>query len=139
PPHLLGPGDLPHPQTERDVLAHAHVRIERVALKDHGDVALARGELVHDAVADPDLAVRDLLETRDHPERRRLAAAGRSHQDDELALADLEVEAVHGEGSVAVDLAHVLEVDRRHGRPLTAPAVSPKATRFWTSMKKTTT
>ena len=35
-------------QREADVLAHGHVRIERVVLEDHRDVALARRHVVHD-------------------------------------------------------------------------------------------
>ena len=46
--HALGdlgaPDASSKPKRERHVLAHRHVRIERVALKDHGDVALARAE-----------------------------------------------------------------------------------------------
>ena len=35
------------------------------------------------------------LESRDHPQRRRLAAAARSEQREELALDDLERDVVH--------------------------------------------
>jgi len=40
---------------ESHVLAHAHVRIQRVVLEHHRDVAVARIQVVDDAVADPDL------------------------------------------------------------------------------------
>ena len=43
-------------------------------------------------IADQDLAVTDLLEPGDHPQRRRLAAAGRADEHHELAVADLELE-----------------------------------------------
>ena len=42
--------------------------------------------------ADRDPALRRLLEPGDHAEQRRLAAARRPDEDDELAVADLEVE-----------------------------------------------
>ena len=49
-----------------------------------------------DVVAvDQDLARGRLLEAGDHPQRRRLAAAGRAEQGEELALRDLEVELAH--------------------------------------------
>ena len=68
------------------------MRVERVVLEDHRDVALLRREVVDDAVADPELALGDLLEPRDHPQCRRLPAPGGPDEDDELAVADLEVE-----------------------------------------------
>ena len=55
-------------QREADVLRDGHVRVERVVLEHHRDVAVARRQVVDDALADPDLAVGDLLETRDHPQ-----------------------------------------------------------------------
>ena len=42
------------PQRIGDVLRHRHVRIERVGLEHHGDVALGRREVVDDAVAEAD-------------------------------------------------------------------------------------
>ena len=44
-------------QRERHVVAHRHVRIERVVLEHHRDVALLRRHAVHDAAADRDLAL----------------------------------------------------------------------------------
>ena len=53
------------------------------------------GVVVDDAVVDGDLAAGHALEPGDHPEDRALAAARRADQDAELAVADLEVDAVH--------------------------------------------
>ena len=50
----VGLGDLAQLQPERDVVADRHVRIERVALEDHRDVAILRRDVVDDAVADPE-------------------------------------------------------------------------------------
>src|SRR5439155_9800105 len=36
------------PQSERHVLAHRHVRVQRIALEHHRDVAIARGDAVDD-------------------------------------------------------------------------------------------
>ena len=69
-----------------------HVRIERVVLKDHRDVALAAAcTLFDDRVADQDRPLGDILETRDHPERRRLPAPRWAYEHHELAVADFEV------------------------------------------------
>ena len=111
--HLVDPGllDLRHLQRERHVLAHGHVRVERVVLEDHRDVAVLRRLAVDDVVADPQLAVGDVLEPGDHPQRRRLAAAGRADEDQELAVGDVEVELLDGLGPVREPLGHLVERD----------------------------
>ena len=45
------------------------------------------------------------LEPGDHAQRRGLAAARRTQEGDELALADVEVEADHGRRAIVVGLA----------------------------------
>ncbi len=56
-------------EPEGEVLADGHVRIERVVLEDHGDVALAGIEVGDDAAAESDFAAGDLLETRGAAQR----------------------------------------------------------------------
>ena len=61
------------------------------------------GDVVDDALADRDLAGGDRLEPGDHGEQRRLAAARRADQHDELAGLDLEVDALqHLDGAEAL-------------------------------------
>ena len=100
-------GRLRELQRERDVVAHGHVRIQRVALEHHRDVAVARGDLVDDLAADPQLAGRDVLEPRDHVQRGRLPATGRPDEDHELAVGDLQVEVLDGRVAVRVLLDDV--------------------------------
>ena len=64
-------------EPEGDVVEHRHVRVERVVLEDHRDVALPGARVVDAPVADQDLALGHRLEPGDHPERGRLSAAGR--------------------------------------------------------------
>src|SRR5262249_15277002 len=98
----------------RHVVEHAHVRVQRVVLEDHRDVAILRLELVHDASADDDLAARDLLEPGDHPQERRLAAARGTDDDDELAVRHVDVHAVdHLVAGVA--LPDIAQFDSGHG------------------------
>ena len=99
-------------QRERDVVEHAHVRVQRVVLEDHRDVALGRDDVVDDAAVDRDLAARHLLEPGDHAQRGRLPAAGRPDEDQELALVHVEREAVDGDRRGSELLGHLVE---RHG------------------------
>ncbi len=100
-------------QPVAEVLAHGHVWVEGVGLEDHGDVAILRREVGDVALADRDLPVGHLLETRDHPQERRFPASRRADEDEELAVGDLERYAVDG-GHPAEGLAHVFEEDRSH-------------------------
>ncbi len=61
-------------QAEGEVLAHAHVRIQRVVLEDHRDVAVRRGDRGHVAVPD-----HDAPGARPSRARRSAAAASTCH------------------------------------------------------------
>ena len=65
--------------------------VQRVVLEHHGDVAvLGRGRR-DVAVAKVDRPGGEFLEAGQHPQRRRLAAAGRADQHHELAVGDVQV------------------------------------------------
>ncbi len=100
-PADLALGDAAIAQRERHVLEHRHVRVERIILEHHGDVAILGVEFVDDPAVDPDLARRDVLEPGDHAQQRALATTRRAHKDDELAVGDFEVDAVH-DGDIAI-------------------------------------
>ena len=106
--------DLRELQREAHVLAHGHVRIQRVVLEDHRDVAIARRQVVDDLVADQQLTLRDVLQAGDHPQRGRLAAARRADEDHELAVLDVEVHVLDGLGAVGVALGDVVQLDVGH-------------------------
>ena len=67
-------------QGKAHVLAHGHVRVERVVLEDHGDVAVTRGDVGDVLVADVDGAVGDVFQAGEHAQRGGLTAAGRSDE-----------------------------------------------------------
>ena len=107
PPRPRVASALPAPgaaERERDVSPHGHVRVERVVLEDHRDVALRRVHVVDHPVADQQPTVGDLLQAGRHAQRSRLAAAGRADEDEELAVADVEVEFGDRLGAVRVPL-----------------------------------
>jgi hypothetical protein len=67
----------------------------------------------------------------DHPERGRLAAAGRADKSDKLAVGDIEIDGVDNlEAAILLD--EVLERNGGHDYPLTAPEVRPDTRCFWT-------
>ncbi len=92
----LGLGDLLALQAEGHVLVHGEVREQRVRLEDHVDVALVRGDPGDVAPVQVDRPGGGLLEPRDHPHGRGLAAAGRAEQGEELPRADGEVGPPYG-------------------------------------------
>ena len=77
-------------ESKPEILAHRHMRVERVVLEDHGDVAFARLEIGDVTIADEDRALGHILETGDHPQQSRFAAPRRADEDDEFPLLDIE-------------------------------------------------
>ncbi len=102
-------------QRELDVPPHRHVRIQRVRLEHHRDVAVLGFDVVHDLLADRDRALCRFLEPRDHAQRSRLATARRSEQDEEPAVADLQGEIVYRH-DVAESFGDVVERDSSHAK-----------------------
>ena len=83
-------------------------------MEDHRDVAVARRDVVDDAVADSHDALGDLLEAGDHSKRRRLPTPRWADEHHEFAVGNREVEVVHRNRIVGVLLRQVLERDGRH-------------------------
>ena len=101
-------------QREGDVLADGHVRVERVGLEHHRDIAVLGRLLVHPLAADPKFSRRDLFQPGNHVQRGGLSAAGRADQDDELAVGDGDGQILHGRGAVGVTLGHPVQHNLGH-------------------------
>jgi hypothetical protein len=113
----LGVRDLLDAERERHVLEHAHVRVERVALEHHRDVALGGRDMGDVAAVDRDLSRGRLLETRDHAQGRRLAAATGADEDDHVARRDRQIEIRdHRARGALVHLADLGQLDVAHAR-----------------------
>src|SRR5262245_8717999 len=95
-------------QGKADVLPHIHMRIERKQLEHESDVALRGTPKGHVLAIEEDLAGSRQLESGDHPERRRLAAAGWAEKAEERAVGNGEARLLHG-GEVAEHLAKLLD------------------------------
>ncbi len=111
----LGPRPAGHAQRKTHVLGHAHVRVERIALEDHGYTALGRWQRGDLAAADKDLACAHRFQAGQHAQRRALAAARGAHQHHELAVAHLEVQGTHhGYPAFAIGLGHAAKQQSSH-------------------------
>ena len=77
-----------HLQAEADVAAHGHVREQRVVLEHHAEAALLGRSASMRLLVEPDAAAGHRQQAGDAVERRRLAAARRAEQRDELAAPD---------------------------------------------------
>ncbi|OLT20400.1 hypothetical protein BJF78_09935 [Pseudonocardia sp. CNS-139] len=80
-----------HAERQRDVLPRRRPRQQRVLLERDAEPVRA-DEVGRAALLDGDRALGGLLQARDHAQHRRLAAARRAEQRDELAVPDREIE-----------------------------------------------
>jgi hypothetical protein len=120
------------------------VRVQGVVLEYHCNITVARRNIIDDVAIDPDLAAADLLQPRDHSQRRRLAATGRPDQHYELMIGDVQIDALHRLDAAFIFLDDLADRDFSHGifvssvkvsagvnrppqtdQPLVAPAVRP--------------
>ena len=111
-------GEFPELEPERHVLVNAHVRVERIVLKDHGDVAILRRHVVDALVADENLAAGNLFEASDHAECGGFPASRGADEHDEFAVGDFYVEVPDGGDVFAfvagVDLVYVAQGNLSH-------------------------
>ena len=135
-PRALGRGHLAHHQRIGDVVAHAHVREQRVVL-EHGVHRPRVGRAArHVFAADQDAPRGRQREAADHAQAGRLARARGPEQREELAGRDRQVDTVdraHGRRSAAEDAADVFERDGRGHRSLSSGGYvgrSPKGPRL---------
>jgi hypothetical protein len=91
------------------------MRVERIVLKHHGDIALRRLHAVDALVADIEIAGRDRLQSCNDPEQGRLAAAGGTDEDNKFVVRDLQIE-IGDHGEVAVLLDEIANRNRGHDR-----------------------
>ena len=81
-------------EAEAHIVPDRQVRIERIGLEHHGDAAVGRRHDGHVGAVDQHAARGRVLQPGDDAQQRGLAAARRADEDDELAVVDLEVDAL---------------------------------------------
>ena len=132
----LGPRHAAHAQAEAEIFLDRHVRIERIGLEHHGDAAFARIEIGDVLAADEDLAGGRLLEAGNRAQQRRFPAAGRADEDDEFAIADIEVD-IGDDLNGAEALVDAPQLQVGHGRlsprRISAPPTGRHARRWCAS------
>ena len=100
-------------QAVADVVHHAEMGEQRVVLEDDAEVALVRWRGQDADAVRANVAAVGVDEPRDAAQRRRLAAAGRTKQADELALPGRQAHLVESDG-LAVALAQRMQLDVAH-------------------------
>ena len=117
---------LAHVEAEEDIVAHRHVRVERVVLKYHREVAVLRRHLVRDFAVEHQRAGGDFLKAGDDAQQRALAAAVRADEDEEFALAHVEADALENVLFAVVRLDDVADLYFIHIRFLSSlPGARP--------------
>src|SRR5688572_22304286 len=87
--------EFSHAQRVRDVFGDAHVWIQGVTLKHHREISSLRRDVVDAFVADIDIAGGNGFESREHSQRRCLAATRWPKQHNKLAVVDLQRQIVY--------------------------------------------
>ena len=95
-----------------DVVCHRHMREHGVGLEHHVHGAAVRRNFAHVLAVDIDVALGRHFEAGEHAQQRRLAAARRPEQGEELAWLDVEADIVHAD-RLAPPLGNVAETDDR--------------------------
>ena len=86
------------------------MRIKSVALENERNISVLGGYVVHELAVDVKLAGRNFFESRDHSESRGLTAAGRSYENDELFIFDIEIEIRNGNVAGRINFVNVFEL-----------------------------
>ena len=103
--------DAVHLEAELDVGEHRPVREQREVLEDGGRRPLVRRQVDERLAVEDDVTLGRELVAADHPQRRRLAAAGRAQEDDVLAVVDVQVDVVDGDRAAREHLGQADEVE----------------------------
>ena len=97
-------GGVTQLQSEGHVVINGHVGIQSIVLENHGDIAVLGGNVVHQTVADVQLAAGDVFQAGNHTQGGGLTAAGRTDQNDEFLVGDVQVELLNGHNALIGNL-----------------------------------
>jgi hypothetical protein len=83
------------------------MRIQSVVLEYHRDISVLGSDVVAELVADVQLALGDILKTRDHTQGSGLTATRGTDQNDKFLIFDLEVKVGYGDYAAVIDFVNV--------------------------------
>jgi len=106
-------------QAKSHVLTQAHVRIQRVRLKHHGNTAIRWRDIVHQPTTNLEFTRADVFKAGNYPQQSRLATARRTDKHHELAIFDFQVDVLQ-HMDVAKGLAYIKQSNICH-KNLTLP------------------
>ena len=78
-------------QSKANVVRHAQVRIERVALEHHRHIPLGGAQTAHGPIAHKDLTTAGLVEACQEPQQGAFTAAGGAHQHQKFPICNLQI------------------------------------------------
>ncbi|MBB5053637.1 hypothetical protein HNQ36_003637 [Afipia massiliensis] len=105
-----------HAKTKRHVVVDGLLRIERVVLEYHRNIAIFRRKRGHVPPADHDLARCHIIEAGKHAQGGRFPAAGRPDKNDQLSVGNIQRKILHRPwpSVSAKGFRYILESDSRH-------------------------
>ena len=83
------------------------MRIERVVLENHCDIAILGCDIIYQLAIDVELTSGDVFKSCYHTQRCGLSASGWSYQYDEFLVLDVKVEIMYSCDLVVIHLLHV--------------------------------
>ena len=101
-------------KTERHVLKNGHVRIKSVVLENHRYISVLGRNVVDKSVVYVKLAFADLFKSRDHSQRCRFTATGRSYENDKFFIFDFQVEIGNCANAAGINLTDTFQYNTRH-------------------------
>ena len=123
-------------QRKSDVFENSHMRIESIGLEDHGDTTLDRRQFIDLHAVDDDVAAGNILKAGDHAQQSGLAASRGADKNDELAIPDVELNALD-DFEMSIVLADVVEIKLTQDLPLPSAAeIWPHSETFRTMRRK---
>ena len=106
-----------HLQRKAHVRRHCLVRVKRIVLEHHGNVAVRRRQVVDHPVPDADRPRGDAFQPGNHAQKCRFPATGRPDQNHELPVLDIDIDTVQNVHR-AIGLAQVADRNLGHRSPI---------------------
>lgn len=101
-------------KTEGHIVVYAHMWIKRIILKDHGDIAIFRWNIVDQTFADVKLAFTNFFQPCDHSKCRRFTATRRPDEDDKFSVFNVKVDVVDSDEAVGIFFGDIFEYNACH-------------------------